>query len=112
MVLEGVPEVGIRIFIRTPARDVPAAEAVAVGLENHHLDLAAAAGLVQAVVDFPHQRCVFGVGLVDAVEDDPGDRRFAFINDRLQDAPLHPDDITGTWLYWIGSTVARCSQEE
>jgi hypothetical protein len=93
-VLEGVAEVRIGVFVGAPTRNVPAAEALAVRLEDDDLDLLVAVGLVQAVVDFGDQDHVLGVGLVDPVQDDPGDRRFALIDDRLADAPLHRCDTT------------------
>ena len=49
----------------------------------------AVVGLVQAIVDLGDKHRVLGVGLVDAIQNDPRDRRFALVNDRLEDAPLH-----------------------
>jgi hypothetical protein len=68
---------------------VPAAEALAVGFEDHDLDLFVAVGLVQAGVDFLDQSRIFGVGLVGPVEDDPRDRRFTFVDNGFEGASLH-----------------------
>src|ERR1700761_6708531 len=95
-ILERVPEIGIRILVGTPAGHVPAAETFAVGLDDHDFDLAITVGFVQAGVDLLHQRRILGVGLVGPVQDDPRDRRFTFVDNRFQGAPLH----LATLLRW------------
>jgi hypothetical protein len=45
-ILERVPEVGVGVLVRTPPGDMPAAEAVAVRLQDDDLDLLVAVGLV------------------------------------------------------------------
>ena len=54
-VLERVAEIRIGVFVGAPAGHVPAAEALAVGLEDDDLDLLVAVGFVQAGVDFVDQ---------------------------------------------------------
>ena len=78
---------------------VPAAETFAVGLEDDDFDLLVAVGLVQAIVDFGDQHRILGIGLVDPIQDDPRNRRFALIDDRFEDAPLHAGDTTGRRAY-------------
>jgi hypothetical protein len=75
-------------FSSGPQRYVPAAEALPVALEDDHLDVLVAVGLVQASVDFLYQLRVLGVGPVGPVEDDPRDRRFPLIDDRFEVTPL------------------------
>ena len=91
-ILERVAEIGIGVLVWTPAGHVPTAEAFAVGLEDHDFDLAVTVGFMQAGVDLLNQRRVLGVGLVGPVQDDPRNRRFAFVDNRFQGAPLHARD--------------------
>ena len=72
-----------RIVDRVVADGVPGAEALAVGLQDQHLDVVVAVGVQQRGVDFLGQLLVLGVGLLGPVERDPRDRPFFFVDDSL-----------------------------